>query len=271
MGKMQKALKKAKKAQVNAPVATATAPAAANQSSSKLPKVGAERPTAVTISNSFRSDLDAHLVALVDPDGQHAQQYRVLARNLDRLAEETPISSIVVTSAESGDGRSLTAANLACVLAEKEDRKVVLVDADLRSPSLHELFALDNQRGLSEYLAGGTMLEMVLQKCRLPNLWVLPSGRIPSNSGDLLTDKRMDDLLTRLGRDYDIAVFDAPAVSTGDPMILGPRVDGLLMVVRMGSTSSKSVKKAVAKLEQAEARVLGTLLTCMPGSTSLSE
>jgi len=104
------------------------------------------------------------------------------------------------------------------------------------------------------------MLEMVLQKCRLPNMWVLPSGRIPSSAGELLSDKRMDDLLTRLGRDYDIVIIDAPTVATGDPAILSPRVDGFLMVVRMGQTPAKAVKQAVSELEKVEARVLGTLL-----------
>ncbi len=257
MGKMQKALKKA---QQRSSAATATVAATSEASAHATPHNAAERPTAATISNSFRSDLDPHLVALVDPEGVHAQQYRMLVRNLDRLAEETPITSIVVTSAHGKDGRSLSAANLACTLAENTERKVVLVDADLRAPTLHNLFALDNQRGLSEYLAGGTMLEMVLQKCRLPNMWVLPSGRIPSSAGELLSDKRMDDLLTRLGRDYDIVVIDAPMVATGDPAILSPRVDGFLMVVRMGQTPAKAVKQAVSDLEKAEARVLGTLL-----------
>jgi capsular exopolysaccharide synthesis family protein len=260
MGKMQKALKKAQQAQSKGAVATADA-ATADAATGGAAAHVSDRPTEVVRSNTFRADLDPHLVALVEPQGHHAQQYRMLARNLDRLADETPISSIVVTSAEGGEGRSLTAANLACILAENEDRKVVLVDADLRSPKLHDLFALDNQHGLSDYLAGGTMLEMVVQKCRKKNMWVLPSGRVPGNPAELLGSKRMDDLLTRLGRDYDVAVIDAPSVATGDPAILGPRVDGLLMVVRMGRTSAKSVKSAVSKLEQAESRVLGTLLS----------
>ena len=98
MGKMQKALQKAQQTQA---ASTATAPDAQNHDVSvgAAPRNAPERPTAVAISNSFRSDLDPHLVALVDPGGQHAQQYRVLARNLDRLAEESPIGSIVVTSA----------------------------------------------------------------------------------------------------------------------------------------------------------------------------
>lgn len=262
MGKMQKALKKAQQAQVKGATATAEA-AASEQSAGASPHDASERPTEVVRSNAYRSDLDPHLVALVDPEGKPAQQYRVLARNLERLAEETAIKSVVVTSAQSGEGRSLSAANLACILAEDENRKVVLVDADLRNPRIHDLFALDNQRGLAEYLSGGTMLEMVVQKCRLKNMWVLPSGRVPGNPADLLSSKRMDDLLTRLGRDYDVAVIDAPPVSTGDPGLLGSRVDGLLMVVRMEQTPEKVVKSAVSMLEQAEARVLGTLLTGM--------
>ena len=105
------------------------------------------------------------------------------------------------------------------------------------------------------------MLEMVLQKGRLKNMWVLPSGRIPGNPEELLASKRMDDLLTRLGRDYDVVVIDAPSVKSGDPAILGSRVSGHLMVVRMDKTPAKTVKNAVSALEQAESRVLGTLLT----------
>ena len=119
MGKMQKALKKAQQAQVkSASTATAAAPAA-DHAGAATPRSAAERPSVVAISNTFRTDLDPHLVALVDPTGQHAQQYRVLARNLDRLGEETPITSIVAPPLSSSSFSSRTSISARSVWLEE--------------------------------------------------------------------------------------------------------------------------------------------------------
>jgi len=252
MGKMHDALMKAQHAR---PHDAADVPAQDGAAT-------ADRPTAAAMAGAFRSDLDPHLVNLTDPDGFHSNQYRILARNLRSVGETRAAAVVVMTSAVPGEGKSLSAVNLACALAENPQSKVALVDADLMDPSIHHLLGLDNHRGVSDYLAGGTMLELVVQRCRLPNLWVLPAGHVPPDSTELLGGKRMDDLLVRLRRDYDHVIFDAPAVSTSpDAGVLGARCDGAVMVVRMYSTTQDAAKSAIARLQETDTVVLGLVLT----------
>jgi capsular exopolysaccharide synthesis family protein len=147
-------------------------------------------------------------------------------------------------------------------LAEESGRRVVVVDAHLREPSLHALLGVDNQRGLADYLGGGTMLEMVLQRSRLVNLWILPAGRVPTNPAELLGGKRMDDLLARLRRDYDYIVIDTPSVvSTADASVLASRGDGVVLVVRMQRTPREVARHAVELLRKVQANLVGTVLT----------
>ena len=255
MGKMHDALKKAQN--VRPSVADAGDDPAKPASVSLT-----ARPTAAAITNSFRSDLDPRLVTLVDPQGTRANQFRILRRNLAALGESQPANVLGVTSSVDGEGATIAAANLACAIAEDQEVKVALVDADLMNPSLHALFGLDNHRGLSEYLTGGTMLELVVQKCRLPNLWVLPGGHVPPASSELVGSKRMDDLMTRLRRDYDYVILVLPSLaSSPDATILGPRCDGSILAVQMNRTQQDVPQHSILRLQEADAVVLGLVLT----------
>ena len=269
MGKMHDALKKAQQARHgggSVEVAGPAEPAPAERPVAPAPPAAAERPTAVTIAPSFRGDVDPHLVSLVDPHGAHAEQYRTLRTNLLAAMPDKQVQVVVITSSMPREGKSFSSAKLACAMAEDPERKIELVDADLRKPTQHKLLGLDNQRGLSDYLTGGTMLEMVLQRCRLPNLWVMPAGRMPPNPSELLGSKRMDDLLTRLRRDYDFVVIDMPPVNaTTDPGVLVPRVDGAVLVVRMNQTPREAARRAIEQLHKARGTVLGLLLTALEG------
>jgi capsular exopolysaccharide synthesis family protein len=255
MGKMQAALKKAEQIRSRsggradgAAVANAKGPATA---------------TAFAIAQSLSSiEVDPHLVALTEPQSSIAEQYRQIAANLAQVTTTGSPKVILVTSAVPAEGKSVTTVNLAGVLAESGEQRVVVVDADLRKPAIHRLLGIDNQRGLADYLGGSTMLEMVLQRSRLPNLWVLPAGRTPADSGDLLAGERMDDLLTRLRRDYDHVLLDTPpVVSTGDTACLAPRADGTVLVLRMERTPREVARHAVELLKKARARLVGTVLT----------
>lgn len=269
MGKLHDALKKADGDRPRGPsAAPAQAPDAA-QRNAAAPAAGAPGTAApgapIYVPSAMRGDVDPHLVPVADPRGAVAEQYRELRKNLLEASAAHGWKVFLVTSAAPGEGRSVTAANLACTLAEQTDKKVVLLDADLRSPAQHTLLSVDNQRGLSDYLAGGSMLEMALQRSRLSNLWVLPAGRTPANPAELLTGKRMDDLIARLRRDYDHVVVDTPPVVTAtDAAILAPRADGTLFVVRMERTQRDVVKHAMDLLKKARANVLGTVLTALP-------
>lgn len=263
MGKMHEALQKARAGRDEAPVTPQGAPSA-----DELARGPAPGSWSVPRTRELSGDLDPHLVPLRDPRSPVAEQYRALRTNILALQQDDPIEVMLVTSAVPNEGKSVSSVNLACVFAEETDRKVVLVDADMRKPDVHKLLGVDNQRGLSDYLSGGTMLEMVLQRSRLPNLWVLPAGCVPGNPTDLLGGKRMEDLLVRLRRDYDMVIIDTPPViATADAGVLGPRVDGTVMVVRMHSTPRDVSRTAVETLEKARSNILGLILTGVEGTS----
>ena len=265
MGKMQDALRKSEEARSRG--------ASAGQARRAAPPQAAASPFAAGTATSFAlsaslrgGEVDPHLVAMTEPRSSLAEQYRTLRTNLLALSPEQPLKVFVVTSSVPNEGRSVTSLNLAAMLAEEVDKRVVVIDADMRKPTLHKLVGVDNQRGLADYLSGGTILEMALQRSRLPNLWVLPSGRIPPNPAELLGGKRMDDLLGRLRRDFDFVVIDTPpVVSTTDACVLSPRADGTILVVRMERTPREVARHAVELLKKARANLVGSVLTGLEG------
>lgn len=287
MGKLHEALRKAEATRTSAAPAPA-APASAVPAAAATPSAGvavlpaepsapaahpaphAPKPGAAGFAGTIhRGDADPHLVSLANPHGPIAEQYRTLRTNLLAQASVHGMKAFCVTSSLPGEGKSVSSANLACVLAEDPERKVVLIDGDMRKPTIHRLMGVDNHRGLADYLAGGSMLEMALQRSRLQNLWVLPAGHVPQNPTELLAGKRMEDLIARLRRDYDFVVIDSPPViSTTDAAVIAPRVDGTLIVVRMERTQRDVVKHAVDLLRKGRGNVVGTILTGLQGDVS---
>ena len=241
MGKMFLALKKAEKERT------------------KLLKKAGESSAALDPGDG---DIDPHLVTYFDRMSPITEQYRTLRTNIQRVDPDRPPRVLTVTSAIPGEGKSTSVLNLALAYAEDKQARVVVVDANLRMPSVHRLMSVDNQRGLSDFLAGNVMLELALQRTRMANLSVVPAGRLTSNPSDLLAGSRMDDLLTRLSRDFSTVILDTPPVaSMADAAILAPRTDGTLLVVKLGETPRALVARAIEVLEKANARILGTVLT----------
>lgn len=265
MGKIQEALRKAEQTRAEHIESGAGSGAVAGG-------LGSGTATSFALSAALRAgEVDPHLVALTEPRSPQAEQYRALRASLLALSPAQPMKVFVITSAVSNEGKSVTALNLACTLAEDTAKRVVVVDADLRKPALHKLLGIDNQRGLADYLAGGTMIEMVIQRSRLPNMWAMPSGRTPPNPAELLGGKRMDDVLARLRRDYDYVVIDTPpVVSCGDAAAVAPRGDATLLVVRMERTPREVALHAIQLLKKARVNVAGTVLTGLDAESSHS-
>ncbi len=189
------------------------------------------------------------------------ESYRVLRTNLQFLVLDRPLKSMVVTSAAPGEGKTLTTANLAIVIAQGGDR-VVVVDADLRRPALHRAFGLPNRPGLTNVLVGGAALDSALQETNIGGLQVLTSGPIPPNPAELLASRAMRDLLAELGERFDMVVVDSPpALPVTDALVLSRSVDGVLMVVTAASTPYQVVQRACDALKKVQARLLGVVLT----------
>lgn len=207
------------------------------------------------------------LITLTDPRSPVAEAYRTLRTNLTFAGLDQPIETLIVTSPAAGGEKSITAANLAVVMAQGE-RRTILVDADLRRPALHEIFGVSNERGLTTmFVDPQARAEPSLIEVGVENLWLLPSGPLPPNPADLLGSRRMEEIIAILRSQADVLIFDAPPVlAVTDAAVLGMKVDGVLLVIEAGRTRREQARQARELLERAHVRVVGAVLTNTPMS-----
>jgi non-specific protein-tyrosine kinase len=204
----------------------------------------------------------SELVAVSEPRSPISEAYRTLRTNLDFASLDQALKTLVVTSAGVGEGKSTTLANLAVVSAQA-GRKVVLVDADLRRPTLHTIFGLDNGQGLTTVMMDESALASPpLRSVGVEGLSVLTSGPLPPNPAELLGSRRMEEVIAALAQGADQVFFDTPpVVAVTDAAVLATKVDGVLLVVSAGTTRREYARTAVQRLEQINARLVGTVLT----------
>lgn len=203
--------------------------------------------------------IDRRLVAALAPQSLAAEQYRSLRTRLMRAAAGRSLRSIIITSPGKGDGKTLTAANLALTMAEDFQQRVLLVDADLRRPAQHELFGLGDVAGLTDVLMGASTLESALIAIEDQHLTVLPAGMPATRPAELLGSAAMRRVMETLRARFDRIIFDMPPVEPlADVNILAPLVDGVLMIVRAGMTPKPAIERALAGLDVS--RVLGLVL-----------
>lgn len=201
-----------------------------------------------------------HLITQLNPRSPISEQYRTLRTNLEFSSVDSPLKTILVTSSSPSEGKSMTTANLAVVYAQ-QGKKVLLIDADLRKPTVHYTFRLDNLRGLSNILVNESTIEETAYATGIGDLDVISSGPIPPNPSELLGSKRMEVLIREASSTYDLVIFDTPPVlAVTDAQILGNVVDGSILVIRSGQTEYELAIKAKEALEPAKAKLLGTVL-----------
>ncbi len=208
---------------------------------------------------------NVNLVTLHDPQSPAAEAYRALRMNLAFTSLDRALEIFVVSSPAVAGMSSDTAANLAVVLVQAGQR-VCLVDADLRRPSLHEIFDVPQEPGLTTFMLSGNSAQTVAPvETTVPGLTLLPSGALPPNPADILGSRRMTNLLEQLKGEADIVILQAPPVTVAvDASVLAAQTDGLLLVVRTGHTRRDRVEQAQELLERFRVRVLGTVLTDAP-------
>lgn len=203
-------------------------------------------------------------VAMVSPRAPVVEAFRALRTNLQFSGVDRELKTILVTSPSPGEGKSLVAANLAAVLAQGEQR-ALLVDADLRRPTLHKIFRLHNRHGFSSmlvqlraFLEGKVSHKKAIQNVGAPGLGVLTSGRLPPNPAELLASSRTGALLDLLATGADVVVIDSPPVlAVTDAAVLAPRMDGVLLVIKPGVTRLAEAREAVEQLRRVGANLLG--------------
>ena len=213
--------------------------------------------------------LDPHLVAALAPQSLAAEQYRSLRTRIKRAENGRAVRTIVITSPAKGDGKSLTAANLALTMAQEFQQRVLLIDADLRRPAVHRLFGLQDGPGLTDVLMGGLELNQALVNVENHHLTLLPAGAIPNHPAELLGSASMRRVLDTLRTRFDRILIDMPPVAPlADLHIVAPMVDGVLMIVRAGVTPRPAIERALAGLDMS--KVLGLVLNESGGNSAES-
>lgn len=201
------------------------------------------------------------LITYMDPKSLNAEQFRTIRTNIEFAQLDTNLKSLLVSSSIPAEGKSTVASNLAYVISQT-DKKVLLVDSDLRKPTVHRTFKLNNEKGLTTLLANSDLrFNQVVQHSKDLNLYFLPSGPIPPNPSEILASAKMTILMKELAQYFDLVIYDAPPVTAvTDPQILATKVDGVVLVVRQGYSRKEEVKQAKIALDNVNANILGFVM-----------
>ncbi len=200
------------------------------------------------------------LVTLTNPSSPVSEAYRTLRTNIQFSGLDRPLRTLLVTSTSPTEGKSTTLANLAITIAQA-GKRVIVVDCDLRKPTIHEIFGLPNRVGLTSLMLPSEDASEALQDPGIDNLTVITSGPIPPNPSEILASHRMEELLAALAQQADFVLLDSPPIlAVTDAAILASRVDGVLLVVKAGSTKRDLAQKAKAQLQKVNAHLIGIVL-----------
>ncbi|MCM3194152.1 CpsD/CapB family tyrosine-protein kinase [Priestia megaterium] len=204
--------------------------------------------------------LKRRLLAHNSPKDPVAEQYRTIRTNIQFSNVDQDIKTIVLTSSGAEEGKSTTSANLATVYAQ-QGLNVLLIDADLRKPTGHYTFRLENHIGLTNVLTRQSTLAQAVQESEIPHLSVLTSGPIPPNPSELLASAQMAELLKEMKEQFDMIIFDTPPIlAVADAQILANQVDGTILVVSSGKTEKDAALKSKELLSNAKGKLLGVVL-----------
>jgi len=201
------------------------------------------------------------LVTLNNPHSPVSEAYRTLRTNIEFSSLDDPIRTLLVTSAGPGEGKSTILANLAVATAQT-GKRVILVDCDLRRPSLHKIFGTDNSMGITSMVVDDQVFaNPPLLETGVPGLRLLPSGPLPPNPSELLDSRRIEELIHELSAQADLVFFDAPpVVAVTDAAVLSSKVGGVLLVISAGKTKREHARRAVGLLGKVNARLIGSVL-----------
>ncbi|MGB2991136.1 MAG: CpsD/CapB family tyrosine-protein kinase [Paenisporosarcina sp.] len=212
------------------------------------------------MANRKKPNMERHLITIESSKSPISEQYRTLRTNIQYASVDKELKSIIVTSPNPGEGKSTTISNLAIVFAQ-QGKKVLLVDADLRKPTIHYTFNINNSKGLTNLLMKQTTLKNVIQQTPVLDLFILPSGTIPPYPAELLESEAMSQLMDRLKVDFDLVLFDTPPIlAVADAQILANKCDGSILVVKSGSTEKERAIRAKDILLNSRSKLLGVVL-----------
>ncbi|WP_300463419.1 polysaccharide biosynthesis tyrosine autokinase [Desulfobacula sp.] len=207
-----------------------------------------ETPRTDTIAR-IPEGIDPTLVTVINPSSVESEQFRLLKNNIMFPEKGTSPRSIMITSASPNEGKSFVAANLAISIAQSIDEHVLLIDCDLRSPTIHRSFGFDTSKGLSDYLSTATPLSSLLLKTFVSKLTILPGGTIPKNPSELISSDQMRRLIHEVKLRYSdryIIIDTPPPYITSEGNVLARQVDAIILVIRHGKTRKKDVQDIIS-------------------------
>jgi exopolysaccharide/PEP-CTERM locus tyrosine autokinase len=209
--------------------------------------------------------VNPHIVSIANPYTVAAEEYRKLRAKILQITDKDFLNTIMITSSQSGEGKTITAINLAVAIAREFDHTVLLVDADLRKPSIHTYLGIEPKLGLSDYLESRAELPDIMIKTGIGKLILLPAGKPPERPAELISSDRMRILMRELKfryRDRYIIIDSSPLLMTADALSLCDYMDGIIFVVHAAQTSQKMVTRAASLLKGYN--VLGTIFNDVP-------
>jgi capsular exopolysaccharide synthesis family protein len=211
-------------------------------------------------ASGIKQTLDKHLIAHYRPLSPLTESYRHLRTKMSYLQVDKTLRCIIVTSANPKEGKTTTTCNLAISYAQT-DKKVLLIDADMRLARVHTTFGIPNTIGLNEYMFGKATADEVIYKNVLPNLDIVTRGMRPPNPAEILGSKRMKDFIAHMKERYDIVLIDTPPLlAVTDAAILATEADGVIVVVAAGETQMPGLERAADFLSGIGVKMLGVIL-----------
>ena len=205
--------------------------------------------------------VDKNLVTFLKPRSIESEMFKILRGNILFPLTGTPPKSIMITSAVPGEGKSFVAANLAVSIAQNINEHVLLMDCDIRQSGIHKILGLGDVKGLTEYLRGEIDLQQIFRKTEMEKLTVLPGGRSPHNPAELLSSKKMSSLLVEVKERYEdryIIIDSPPPQLTAETSAIARQVDGVILVIKYGSTPKDLVAELVEIIGRK--KILGCVL-----------
>ena len=201
-----------------------------------------------------------NLVTQNDPKNPAAEAYRVIRTSVQFAQAGKELKTIAITSCTPNGGKSMTVANLAIVLTQA-GKSVLIMDCDMRNPTVHKNFNLSNKVGLSSCISMGTAVDDAVQATAIEGLDALTAGVIPPNPSELLGSERMQNILQRAKEEYDYVLIDtSPVLPVTDSLVLGSMVDGLILVIDSGEVKVEMAREVKNQLVHAGANILGVVL-----------